>query len=81
MQLSLKPFDLVMNRWCKLDLRERETTNEIKRKPAQTATAELLPNKSHATANISFELFMGFTADILRTNTGVTNNGFILHLH
>ncbi len=29
------------------------TTNEIKRGPAQTAAADLLPNESHATANIS----------------------------
>ncbi len=37
----------------KLDLKERETTNEIKHEPLQTAAAELLPKESHATANVS----------------------------
>ncbi len=41
----------------KLDLKERETTNEIKREPDQKqggeAAADLLPNESHATASIS----------------------------
>ncbi len=30
LQLSLQPFDLIENLWCKLDFKERETTNEIK---------------------------------------------------
>ncbi len=37
----------------KLDLKERETTKEIKCGPTQTAAADLLPNESHATANVS----------------------------
>ncbi len=38
----------------KLDLKERETTNEIKCELEQKqAAAELFPNKSHATANVS----------------------------
>ncbi len=37
----------------RLDLKERETTNEIKCEVAQTAAADLLPNESHITANIS----------------------------
>ncbi len=36
----------------KLDLKERET-NEIKHKLVQIVAADLLPNESHATANIS----------------------------
>ncbi len=30
LQLSLQPFCLVVNLWCKLDLKERVTTKEIK---------------------------------------------------
>ncbi len=39
--------------WLELDLKERATTNEIKRELEQTGAAELLPNHSHVTANIS----------------------------
>ncbi len=35
LQLSLKPFCLVVNLWCKLDLKERTTANEIKLEPEQ----------------------------------------------
>ncbi len=45
--------DTVSRLELKLDLKERTTTNKIKRELAQTAAAELLSNKSHATANVS----------------------------
>ncbi len=34
-QLSLQMFCVIVNLWCKLDLKERVTTNEIKCKPEQ----------------------------------------------
>ncbi len=33
LQLSLQTFNLLMNVWCKLALKERATTNEIKLEP------------------------------------------------
>ncbi len=45
-------FPATVSSWFRLGLKERATTNEIKPKPAQTAAVDLLPNKSHATANI-----------------------------
>ncbi len=39
-QLSLQLFRLVMNLWCKLALKERGTTNEIKHKPGQKQEGE-----------------------------------------
>ncbi len=47
LQLSLQPFGLTVNLWCKLDLKERETTNKIKRELEQKqggeGAAEVLP--------------------------------------
>ncbi len=42
LQLSLQPFRLVMNLWCKLDLKERATTNEIKQKQGGEGAEKLL---------------------------------------
>ncbi len=39
-QLSLQPFGLVVNLRCKLDLKKRATTNEIKRESEQKQGGE-----------------------------------------
>ncbi len=54
LQLFLQLFRPIVNLWCKLDLKERATTNERKRKPVQKqggkGATELLPQESHASA-------------------------------
>ncbi len=50
---STATFTAAVSSQFKLDLKERVTTNEIKRELAQTAAADLLPSGSHATANVS----------------------------
>ncbi len=56
LQLSLQPFRLIVNLWCKLDLKERGAINEIKRKLEQEqggeGAAEVLSRESHATASM-----------------------------
>ncbi len=56
LQLSLEPFHLVVNLWCKLDLKGRVTANNMKCEPEQkqgeTGAAELLHWEFHATASL-----------------------------
>ncbi len=55
LQLSLQPFCLIVNLWCKLALKERVTTNEIKHEPEQkqgSGAAELHPYESYVTASL-----------------------------
>ncbi len=56
LQISLWPFCLVENLWCKLDVKERVTTNKIKCKVEQKqgleGAAELLSYESQATASL-----------------------------
>ncbi len=58
----------------KLDLKERET-NRIKCKFVQMAAAELLPNESHASANVSAlaHLQKLSTATLKRNKTTITS--------
>ncbi len=46
-------FPATVSSQFKLDLKGRVTANKIKCKLAQTASADLLPNEFHATANVS----------------------------
>ncbi len=46
-------FPATVSSRFKLDLKERATTNKIKCEPVQMAAVKLLPNKTHATANVS----------------------------
>ncbi len=58
LQLSLEPFGLIVILWCKVDLKERETTNEInelEQKEGGEGAAELFPWESHATASLIFQ--------------------------
>ncbi len=59
LQLSLQPFRLLMNLWCKVALKERWSTNEIKceleQKRGGEDAVELLPKESHATASLIFK--------------------------
>ncbi len=54
----LQPFHLIMNLWCKLVLKERTTTNEIKhgleQRQGGEGGEELLPYESHATASLIY---------------------------
>ncbi len=50
---SAATFPVIVSSQFKLDLKERETTNIIKREPEQMSAVELLSNESYATANIS----------------------------
>ncbi len=50
---SAATFPATFSSRFKLDLNERATTNELKRKLGQMATAQWLPRESHATANVS----------------------------
>ncbi len=49
---STVTFPATISSQFKLDVKERATTNEIKRLPVQTAAANLLPRESYAKANI-----------------------------
>ncbi len=40
LQLFLPPFGLVVNLWCKIDLKERATTNVMKYEPEQKQGGE-----------------------------------------
>ncbi len=55
-QQGLQPFCPVMNLWCKPELKQRATTNEIKRALEQKQVGEgavkLLLEESHATASL-----------------------------
>ncbi len=55
---SAATFPATGSSWFKLNLKERATI-EIKRKPVQTAAANLLPNESQVTANINKTLQSG----------------------
>ncbi len=51
LQLSLQPFGLVMNLWCKLDFKERKKIKrQLKKKTGERV--ELLLEESHATASL-----------------------------
>ncbi len=61
LQLSVQPFNLVVNLWCKLASEERATKNEINAshsKQGGEGAVKLLSLKSHATASLITKCYL-----------------------